>query len=195
MNFKKLPKEKKKQLALVAVFTALALAGLSFGVVKRQFSSLDQMAAKTEAARKQLRKAQDTIKQGPQVEAELNGTRAALATAESDVASGDLYAWVVNTLRRFKAGYKVEIPQISPLGAPADVNLLPDFPYKQAGLVVSGTGRFHDIGRFVADLENQFPHARVLNLSLEPNPSAASGEEETLSFRMDLIMLVKVNPS
>ena len=38
-----------------------------------------------------------------------------------------------------------------------DVNLLPNFPYKQATLTVAGTAHFHDLGRFLADFENQIP--------------------------------------
>ena len=95
----------------------------------------------------------------------------------------------MNWLRQFKAGYKVQIPQFNQLGSPMEVNLLPDFPYKQTTLTVAGTAHFHDLGRFLADLENQFPHVRLLNLSLDVN--AASVEPETLSFKVDIITLAK----
>ncbi len=53
-----------------------------------------------------------------------------LTQAESDIASGDLYAWTVDTIRRFKTNYRVEIPTI---GQPSqgDCDLIGDFPYKQ----------------------------------------------------------------
>src|ERR1035441_2968400 len=60
---------------------------------------------------------------------------------------------------------------------------------------VAGTAHFHDFGRFLADLENQFPHIRVLNLSLELNQSPIAEEQETVSFKLDIVTLVKTNPS
>ena len=79
--------------------------------------------------------------------------------------------------------------------ATADGILLPNFPYKQATLSLAGTAHFHDFGHFLADLENQFPHIRVLNLSLELNQSPAAEDQETVSFKLDLVTLVKTNPS
>jgi hypothetical protein len=73
--------------------------------------------------------------------------------------------------------------------------LLPNFPYKQITLTVAGTAHFHDLGRFLADLENQFPHVRLLNLGLDANAPSATVEPETLSFKIDIVTLAKVNPS
>ena len=65
--------------------------------------------------------------------------------------------------------------------------------FVQTTLTVAGTAHYHDIGRFLADLENQFPHVRLLNLTLDVN--AASAEPETLSFRMDIVTLARPNAS
>jgi hypothetical protein len=143
------------------------------------------------ATEKKCRQVLDAIKNASQIESDLAIAKKALAEGETDVASGDLYAWVVNWLRQFKAGYKVQIPQFSQLGSPVDVNLIPNFPYKQTTLTVAGTAHFHDLGRFLADLENQFPHVRLLNLSLDVNAGAASVETEMLSFKVDIVTLAK----
>jgi len=111
------------------------------------------------------------------------------------VASGDLYFWAINTLRRFRAAYKVELPQFSPISATTDMNLIPNFPYKQATLSVAGTAHYHDLGRFVADFENQFPHIRILNLTLDVNSNPTVDEKEMLTFKMDIAALVKPNNS
>ena len=55
------------------------------------------------------------------------------------------------------------------------------------------TGYYHDVGKFISDFENNFPHGRVVNLIVEPVSSADPGNEK-LSFRMDVIALVKPNP-
>jgi hypothetical protein len=82
-----------------------------------------------------------------------------------------------------------------------DVDLLPHFPYKQLKITVSGTAFYHDLGKFIADFENAFPHMRVVNLALEPatggnSPASATsgaspGVNEKLSFKMDIVTLVK----
>jgi hypothetical protein len=62
-------------------------------------------------------------------------------------------------------------------------------------LTIGGTSYYHDLGKFIADFENQFPLFRVLNLEMEPAPSVAGAEKEKLSFKMDVVALVKPGPS
>jgi len=195
MNLKKLPKEKLNKLILVVVGTLLAVGALYYFVICYQNQKLVRLANMKLEVQASQRRVLETIRRAGAVEADLAGGQKALAEAEADIASGDLYSWVINTLRPFKAAYKVNIPQFGPLGAVTEVNLLPNFPYKQAGLSLAGTAHFHDFGRFLADLENQFPHFRVVNLSLDLNPSPAADEQETVSFKLDLLTLVKTNPS
>jgi hypothetical protein len=195
MKSSKLPKEKLNKLILVVLATLIAIAGLYFGLIRRQNENLVRLAQEKAAAAKKLQVVGDTIRRADQIKTELDEAKTALAGAESDIASGDLYAWVINWLRQYKANYKVEIPQFSQLSSPVDVNLLPRFPYKQTTLTVAGTAHFHDLGRFLADLENQFPHVRLLNLSLDVNAASPSVESETLSFKMDIVTLAKPNPS
>jgi hypothetical protein len=75
------------------------------------------------------------------------------------------------------------------------MTMLPNFPYKQASITVLGTAHYHDLGRFVADFENQFPHIRLLNLSVEVAPAPAPGQVEMLSFKVEIVTLVKPNAS
>ena len=204
MNFRKLPREKRNHLIIVAVATLVVVTALGpfrlemFGVgglISYQRRSLDHLRDKTENAKRELKRIQDAVKRAEQTEAELAAARQSLADAETDIASGDLYSWVINTLRQFKASYKVEIPAFQPIGPTTDVSMMPNFPYKQAVLSVSGTAHFHDFGRFLADLENKFPHIRVANLGVELNLSPTAEEKETVTFHMDVVTLVKVNPS
>ena len=195
MNLSKLPKEKLNRLILVILATLIAIAGLYFGLIRRQNESLVRLAQQQAAAAKKLQVIRDAIHRADQIKAQLDEAKTTLTAAESDIASGDLYAWVIDWLRQYKAPYKVEIPQFSQLGAPADVNLLPRFPYKQTTLTVAGTAHYHDLGRFLSDLENQFPHVRLLNLSLDVNAISPSAETETLTFKLDIVTLAKPNPS
>ena len=195
MNFKRLPKAKRNHLVLIALATLIAVAGLYVGLIQRQNDSLAHLAQKKQAATKKLQLVLDTVARADRIKADLGELEKTLAGAESDVASGDLYAWVINWLRGFKGSYKVEIPQFSQLTPPSDVSILSRFPYKQTTLTVAGTGHFHDLGRFLADLENQFPHVRLLNLSLDASAPSSTVEPETLSFKIEIVTLAKVDPS
>jgi hypothetical protein len=195
MNLKKLPQDKRNKLLAVVVGTLAILVGLYFGLIKHQEQTLSLLAQKKVAVEVKHRQMLEAIKHAQQIETDLVIAKKTLADAEADIASGDLYSWVVNTLRDFKAKYKVNVPQFNPIGATVEVNLLPNFPYKQATLSLGGSAHFHDFGRFLADLENQFPHIRVLNLDLELNQSPVPEDQETVSFKMDVVTLVKTNPS
>ncbi|MGA3268346.1 MAG: hypothetical protein ABSE16_16165 [Verrucomicrobiota bacterium] len=189
-----IPKDKDKAIQLgFAVLGTLAVLGLIWlFLLQPQYDSRHRLAQKQAEEEDKLRTEQDTIKKGNEISTQLTDGTYALSRAEEDIASGDVYAWTFDILRKFKAGYHVDIPTV---GQPSrtDVDLLPQFPYKQVKMSISGTAHYHDLGRFIADFENTYPHIRLVNLTLAP--SAAQGvEPEELSFQMDLIALVKPNP-
>lgn len=195
MNFRKLPKEKRNKLIAVVLGTLVAVSGLYFGLIRYQEQNLQRLAQKKVATEKRRRQVLEAIKNTSQIETDLANAKKGLADAEADIASGDLYSWVINTLRDFKSQHKVNIPQFNPIGPTTEVNLLPNVPYKQTTLSVAGTAHFHDLGRFLADLENKFPHIRVVNLGLDLNQSPAAEDQETVAFKFDIVTLVKTNPS
>lgn len=193
MNLTKLTKEKKKHLAAVVFVTVLLLAALGHFLIQAGYQKLSGLDQKKRAAREKLEQMQSAVKNSKQVEATFHESQQALTEREMGMASGDLYSWMHSTLRKFQRGYKVEIPQISPVSAPTDVNLFPKFPYKQAALAVAGTAYYHDLGRFIADFENEFPLMRIVNLNLEmnPAPSATASDRDKLAFKMEIVTLVK----
>jgi hypothetical protein len=201
MNFKKLSKEKRQHLIILVLSTVIVADALSYGVpgfpglMRYQYLNHERLQLEKKAAEAKRDQIQTAVKRREDIASELSTARKALADAEGDIASGDLYSWVINTLRGFKAGYKLDIPSFQPIGPTTDVNLLPGFPYQQATLSVSGTAHFHDFGRFLADLENKFPHVRVVNLGMELNLGPTADEKETVTFRMDVVTLVKPNAS
>jgi Tfp pilus assembly protein PilO len=193
MKLGRLTKEKRTQLILVTLVVVGLMIGLGFGLIQSQYSKLGGLADRKATATQKLAQMQDAVKNSKRLEADLVESKKKLVELESDAASGDLYSWMINTIRRFKQAHKVEIPQFGQLGAVSDVSLLPDFPYKQVSLTVAGSAHFHDFGRFLADFENQFPHVRVLNLTLDVD--AAPQDQEMLAFKMEIITLVKPTQS
>lgn len=186
-----LSKEKRTQLVLVAGLTVGLVLALYFGLIRMQQQSLEHLGESKRAAQQKLEQVKQTIENAELIESQLGEAGRRLAKIESTMASGDLFAWTINTLRQFKLGYKVEIPQFSQIDGPKEMNMLAGFPYKQANMTISGTAFYTDLGKFISDFENQFPYLRVLNLSLEPIPAQGSAERERLAFRMEIAALVK----
>jgi|ERR1041385_5570093 hypothetical protein len=191
---RKLSKEKRNNLIMVVLLTVLLLAGLGFGLIRFLYDELQQISNQTEEANKTLVKMKLAIQQGDDTENKVAEVSKNLNAMEADMASGDLYSWGLDLLRRFRADYKVEVPAVNQPTV-GDTTLLPKFPYKQATFPVAGSAYYHDFGRFIADFENQFPHLRIVNLALDPAPGLASSDKEKLEFKMDVVALVKPNPN
>ncbi len=192
MNLSKLPKEKRNQLILVVIVTLGTLGVVGFGLIKYQYENLTRLGTRKATAETKLAQMEDAVKNTVRIQSDLAEAKQTLSQLESDIApAGDLYSWLISTLRSFKAPYKVEIPQYSQIGPTTDTTMLPGFPYKQASMTVAGKAHFHDLGRFLADFENRFPHIRILNLALDVDGNPQ--EVEMLAFRMDIVTLVKPN--
>jgi hypothetical protein len=190
---KRLSREKRNQLITVIFVTLTILALIGFSLIRPQYDSLSKIATARKAADTKLQSIKHAITNSAAIATEWDETNSALAYAEEDMASGDLYSWTYDTIRHFKQSYKVEIPEV---GHPTigESDLLPSFPYKQIQFAINGTVYYHDLGKFIADYENGFPHSRMVRLVVEPAPSPDSNSEK-LSFRMEIITLVKPNPS
>lgn len=187
----RLSKEKRDQLILVAVVVLALTVGVWFGLIRSQQDDLRALGAKKTQDQEKLSQIADTIRNTKLTETELADVSNRLASAERIMASGDLYLSLVNTIRKFnKSSYNVEISQFNPNGADMPVNLMPRFPYRQVSVSVSGIAHYHDLGRFIADFENEFPTSRILNLDLSPSSAPNADDKEKLSFQMEIVSLV-----
>ena len=185
----KLPKEKRDQLILVAISTMALLALIYLGLIRPQYGTISGIQKSIKKAQDNLLDIESTIKKSSATTTALFDIGDTLSHAEEDMASGDTYAWTFDTIRHFKTSYKVGDPTI---GQPVtgDVDLLANFPYKQLKFNISGTAYYHDLGDFIAHFENNFPHIRVVNITLDP--IGGNGDDaEKLSFRMDIVALIK----
>ena len=190
----KLSKEKRNHLILVALGTTASIAALWYCLIGSQRIKLVQIAGKSAAVQREIDKTLKVVQESHSVEAALSEVSSKLAANENQIPSGDLYAWIVTRIKQFNVPtYKVDMPQLG-LPVVSEVPMFADFPYHQASVAVAGTAYYYDLGKFLADFENHFPYARIQNLSLEPSGgSATSDEKEKLSFRMEIVTLVKAN--
>jgi hypothetical protein len=186
MNFLPKNRQKRNQFFMALGVTVVLVFGLGFGLVRPQYATLAGVRKSTADTQSHLKSIQRMVQQSDAASNELDDVSSILSSSEGDMARGDVYAWTVDTMRHFKADYKVDVPEIGQPGI-SDEDLFLHFPYKQLRFTVHGTGYYHDIGKFIADLENKFPHMRVVNLEMSP----ASSDSEKLSFSMDIIALMK----
>ncbi|HSY42361.1 MAG TPA: hypothetical protein VK811_00515 [Candidatus Acidoferrum sp.] len=179
-------RQKRNQLFIALGGAILLIAGLVFGLIRPQYTKLSSIRKQIQDTQEHYKSIENLIKQSNAGGTELAALTNDLANTESDMATGDIYAWTVDTMRHFKIGYRVEVPDV---GQPSvsDVDVIPNFPYKQLKFTIRGTGYYHDVGKFIADFENKFPHMRVLNLDM----SSSVNDGEKLSFSMDIVALVK----
>ena len=185
----KLTKEKRNHLILVGIGTMAVLTLIIYGLIRPQYAVVKKINAQISAARGDLQSKKDTIKTANSVSNQLAELTDTLAQTESDMASGDPAVWIYDTIRNFKEHHKVDISVNSQL-ATGQVDLLPKFPYQQLKVTVNGTAFYHDFGKFIADFENAYPHARIVNLTLE-SAGGTGADSEKLAFRMDVIALIR----
>jgi hypothetical protein len=191
----KLTNDKRNKILVVAMVTVAAIGGLWFEMIGSLQGRLAETTKKTDATRQQILDMERVVHDAESVKTNLLAVTQKMDEVENGMASGDLYAWIISAIKRFNVpAYKVEIPQF---GSPVEgqVTMLPNFPYRQATIAVGGVAYYYDFGKFLADLENHFPYLRVQNLVLEPSGSANPEDKEKLSFRMEIVMLVKPNAS
>ena len=187
----RIPKQKQTQFILVVLAVVVLVGGLWYTVIRYQQGNLRKLEAQRNKLKATMTQIEQSIKNSREIETELLSVSNRLDSQEEDMASGDLYSSMVNTIRKFKQPYLVDIPQLTSGGVPVNVNLLPKFPYKQVSMSISGTALYFDLGRFVANFENRFPYSRVLNLEVLPASASRTEDRERLAFRMDIVSLVK----
>ena len=115
------------------------------------------------------------------------------------MATGDLYSWLIDTVNKFNLnlGKPIDISNYS-RDERVSVGIFPDFPYDAARYTLRGTGYYHPLGKFIAAFENNFPYMRIQNVEFTPNPDSynapTQAEREKLSFRMEIVALIKPDP-
>ncbi|MBI1842860.1 MAG: hypothetical protein HYR88_18630 [Verrucomicrobia bacterium] len=192
---KKLSKDKRNKLALVTVASLVVAAALWFTLIAAQKSNLIDLANRNAEELRKLELAQKVVDTRVEAEKRLEETKGRLREIENDMVKGDMYDWIIQTVKTFKSPYRdrIDIPNFS-REVVGDIPMFPRFPYRAATYNIRGTAYYHDLGRFIADLENRFPFMRVQNLELEPASSTsatATEDKEKLAFRFELVALVR----
>ncbi|MBI3882276.1 MAG: hypothetical protein HY301_19740 [Verrucomicrobia bacterium] len=196
---KRLPKEKRDRIILVAGVTVVALAAIGYCVIKPQEEALKARREKIEAVEGELTTAGRLASQADKIQKDLEDATFRITQIEDTMASGDMYSWIIKTMSRVQERHNVQIPNFVP-PAVGEVSAFGKFPYQAATFSIRGTAHFHEVGKFIADLENTFPCARITGLELDALNSGigsadSSGKSEKVTFKFEFVTLIKPNNS
>ncbi|HEY1173061.1 MAG TPA: hypothetical protein VGH19_16960 [Verrucomicrobiae bacterium] len=189
----KISKEKRDQLIALAGGTLVVLGLVYWLVIGAMAKSTGGVRAAADGVQESVDKAAKLKADSPKIQAELDDSRAALEALEKDMATGDLYSWVIMTLNKFKQdnAHAVDIQNIS-REERVPIGFFGEYPYDAVKYQVKGAAYYHDFGKFLANLENAFPFARVQNMDLSPEGGVLTGPEaEKLAFRFELVVPLK----
>ena len=189
-------KSKRQQLISLVLGSAFVLAILWFGLIRSLQDSLRETDGLIADAKAEVKKARRLAGLADSFKSDLANANERLQDLEVRMAAGDVYRWALRMFQNFAAVDKVEIVSLDP---PREQTwgILPNVPYRAANYSMSGTAYYHDFGKFLADLENSFPHLRLLRMELEPSHFGGAGSEEAekLVFKMELMILINPAPA
>jgi hypothetical protein len=190
----KLSKQQKDQLIGISIGTLLVVAGLwYFGVMAKQ-QELSKTEDNTAQTQDKLKRAENTMRQGEEIADKLQARRQLLEKRELTLAPDrDAYAWIISTINPIIQSRKgITYPFHYSQPEVSEVGFIPGFPYKWATFHVDGSGFYHDLGKFFADLENNYPYFRIQNLEMSANVSTGA-EPEKLNVAFELVVPVKAS--
>lgn len=195
-----LPQDKRAQMLVLIASTAMVLLLLWAFLIRIQQEDLNAKISRRKQINEALEKSRNKIKLAGTFRQDLNRVTTQLQELEEGVASGDPYLWIIKMLTRFQETTEITI---SNFGPPV-IQELPGaakIPYKSATFSVSGTGFYHEINRFLHELEKQYPMIRLERLELDPasTQSVSVEDHERLAFKLEVTTLLKpgtsLNPS
>jgi hypothetical protein len=179
INIRSLPKEKLQPIALIAVFSLIAIVFVWRLYVQKQIDFLCQ-------SNRQIRTLQDQLKNIEQqkLQRELNEQmrqkmQAFVEAQSATMVSGDPLSWAVRQISLFAENRPVHVVAIRPTGKGSHPRK-PKFEVFNLRLDLEGT--YDQLGGFVSDLENTFASASIGSLELSGSDGSAHRMSIDLSF-------------
>jgi Tfp pilus assembly protein PilO len=199
----KISKEKRDKLILICVAIIAVLGGLYTFVLGAQKDQLATLDAQITSTKSKLDKAEVLVRSTDKIEARLAESKKLVETRQEKMAPpGQYYYWFLKLIDQFRKDEKLDTGFIVDITQPEFVEggLLPKFPYKAASFGLRLNGHYHDIGKFIASVENSFPLFRVQNVRIARYNGAGAGKqtaakidntEGRLTVELKIVTLVK----
>lgn len=186
----------RQRMAMLVLGTAAVVGIIWFLVILNLQNELKNKEDKLQAAKKQLEVTRSSIVLAEEYKEELVRNGRELTNFEDQMAQGDLYRWMLKSLRPLQTQFDVNVVEVTTPRI-TELNIVPKVPYKSANYTVSGSARFHEFGAFLAELENSSPFIRIKSVTLEATSSGVANPElsDKLSFRVECSSLIKQKPA
>jgi len=188
----KLTKEKRDQLVVVGLVTVLVVFCLWYLVINTQRATLVDNGKRVEELNKKSAAAKDLARKREKYKMDLEQVQGRLDAVEATMLPvGNEYVTLFETIKDRVRSSQVEF--LGDLTQPTigDTDLLPKFPYKSATFEATFYGYYHDLGKFLAGLENDYPYMRFQLMSLR-HPDVLNPEKpEQLRLELKIVALVK----
>jgi Tfp pilus assembly protein PilO len=188
-----LSKQKQTALLRLGAITAVVLFALWYFLVRSAQASLSQKTNAINNLTQKIESKKRVIETDGQTKAQVKESARKLQEIEDQMVTGDVYLWIEKTLRDFEIKDQIEFTKYDPPQT-IDSDLPLKLPYKIVSFAVSGSAAYHDLGTFLANFENSYPHIRIRRLEMEP-ASFGSSKNEKLTFLMEMQVLVKPGTS
>jgi Tfp pilus assembly protein PilO len=198
----KLSKEKRDKLILVCILITAVLGALYTFVLGAQKDELATLQSQITGAKSKLDKAELLVRSGNTIEARLAESKKAIESRQEKMAPpGQYYYWFLKLIDQFRKDEKLDTGFIVDITQPEFVEggLMPKFPYKAASFGLRLNGQYHDVGKFIASVENAYPYFRVHNIRIA-RFAGASGRQGTakvdnsegkLTVELRIVALIK----
>jgi len=194
----KLSKEKRDKLILTIIVVVGALGVLYTYVYGAQKDRLNTLELQIAGVRAKLDSAERMARSEEIVARNLAESKKLFEEHTADMApSGQYYLWFLTLLTEFRKEQGLGTDFLVDLSQPEfiDIGLLPNFQFQAASFGVRLNGRFHEVGKFIADLENAYPYFRVQDVRMTPGSGliggGADGGKEKLMVELRVIVPVK----
>ena len=188
----KINKRQKQQLIALGIGTAGVVFGLWYLVVRAQYKELADQNKQCATLQAKLQDEHATVYQAEQIALELTNCVEKLRQREAGFApEHEPYSWMRSVMDRFYmppnrarpyrtvSNIDFKQPEIT------DKGVITGFPYKWVKFHITGEGRYHDFGKFIADFENAFPYFRIQDLDISV-PGIRS-DPDMLAFSFDIV--------
>jgi type II secretory pathway component PulM len=187
----KSPKEQRERIILAVLVSMAVCAGIWFGALEPEQAGLRHQAKVLAETQGKLSTVQRELRLTESFKAHLDSNLRQIESMEAKMPTGDVYRWAIRSLTSLQTN-NVEIANMEPPRI-SESSILPKVPYKAALYSVNGVAHYHDFGKFLANLENGFPHMRLQRLELEPVQfgEATSAGQEQLNFKLEVLALIK----
>jgi len=185
-----LSKEKQRSLLKLGAITIAVLFAIWFFLVRPAQADLSRMNRTSDDLALKISTKKQLIQRAALIKTEMQEKSKKLSATEEQMVGGDPYLWGIKALRDFEIPGQIEFTKVDPPQI-AESDVPPKLPYKVASFSVTGTATYHDLGTFLANFENSYPHIQIHRLEMEPASLGTKNNDEKLSFLFEMEVRVK----